>query len=157
MKNLKTTLTLILIIIAGLVAQPNLGAGNMAGCNDKESRMGLSELKLTEDQQKKMDEMHLKFQKAAIDQHAAIQKKAMDKHQAIQNEDFTAAKKLTSELFDLKEELAKQRISQHEEMSKILTAEQKAKFKELRNERRGKMHRHGKMSKQKGMHRMMKD
>ncbi len=122
MKNLKTAITLILIIIAGLVAEPNFGAGNMANCNTgmhNGRHSIMSELNLTADQQKKMDEMHLKFQKLNIDKHAVIQKKAIDKQQAMRNEDFTAAKKLTAELFDLKAELANQRIEQHEEMSKI--------------------------------------
>lgn len=159
MKNLKTTITLILIIIAGLVAEPNFGAGKMANCNagTHQTRRHniMTELNLTADQQKKMDEMHLKFQKSDIDKHAVIQKKAIDKQQAMRNEDFATAKKLTTELFDLKAELANQRIEQHEEMSKILTAEQKAKFKELRDDRRGEMHKKGKMKRGFGKHGMM--
>lgn len=130
MKQLKKNV-LILIIAAGLVAQPNFYEGKMehneAGMNKHKM---MSELKLTDEQQKKMDELHLKFQKTAIDQKAAIQKKEIDKRQAMQNEEFILAKKLTTELFDLKEEIVKQQITQHEEMLKILTPEQKQKFKE---------------------------
>lgn len=154
MRKLTSTITLILIVVAGLMASPNFQGGNGTR-GECEMGMGrhnpMSELKLTEDQQKKMDEMHLKFQKSAIDQRAVIQKKSIDKRQAMQNEDFIVAKKLTAELFDLKKDMANQKINQHEEMLKILTPEQKAKLKTLHKEAPMKMGRRGMQKHHKGM------
>lgn len=156
MKQLKSTITLILIVASVLMARPNFQGGNRGTCEMGIGRHNpMSELGLTEDQQKKMDEMHLKFQKSAIDQHAAIQKKSIDKRQAMQNDDFIVAKKLTNELFDLKKEMAVQKISQHEEMLKILTPEQKTKLKTLHREGHGKMGKRGMRMHQKSMDKMI--
>ena len=139
MKQLKKIAALILITAALLSAQPFGGMGGRGFSRITE------ELNLTAEQEKKFDELHVKFEKNAIDQQADIRKKMLDEKTAMQNEDFTSAKKIVSELFALKEDAAKQRITNHEEMLKLLTPEQKEKFKALQKERhnRGGMHKKG--------------
>ena len=146
MTNTRKTVLLLLMLVTLLAAQP-------VRDNEKKSVFGRDcerlsvELKLTAEQEKKLDELKVKSHKKAIDLQADIQKKQIDKRSAIESEDFTTAKRLVSEIFDIKKELVNQKLAQHEEMLKVLTADQKKQFNQMKKTGHGRMHRHGKFSK----------
>jgi Spy/CpxP family protein refolding chaperone len=92
------------------------------------------ELKLSDDQINKLDDLLMKHKKEMIDIRANIQKKQIDLEQLLdkENGDENIIMQKANELITLRGELQKMYIKMILDMRKILTPEQNKKLKEIR-------------------------
>ncbi len=122
-------MTLLLVGSTSLFAQKadcEMGHSGKQMEMKKEAPMNMKDqLKLTADQEKKMDVLKADHQKEMIKFRADLKTKEIDKRQALKNEDYTTAKKITSEIAKIEESIALKRIDMHKAISDLLTKEQK--------------------------------
>ncbi len=90
-------------------------------------RMVKARLNLTEEQEKKFDEIMFSQREAAIDTRAEIQKVRleMQKISASENPDLNKMKKLNAKISELQTQLGNRRLETWDKINKILTPEQK--------------------------------
>ncbi len=91
----------------------------------------MQDLKLTDAQKKKLDQLRFDHQKAMNSLEAEIENLQMDIRQALKNDDFTVAKRYTQQLFDKKLAHATARLNHMEQVMQELEAEQKEIFRTM--------------------------
>ncbi len=91
----------------------------------------MQDLKLTPEQQKKIDTLKDEHKKYMNLKEAALQNLRIDKQNAMQAEDYAKVKSLNKNISDLELEIANKQADHHQAMMKELTPEQKQKFKDM--------------------------
>lgn len=109
---------------------PDCGQKEMKGpMNNYWDRM--SELKLTPEQQQKIDNLRDEHKKYLNLKEANLQNMRIDKQNAMQAEDYAKVKTLNKNISDLELEIANKQIDHHQAMMKELTQEQKDMMKKF--------------------------
>lgn len=135
------TLIAILLVSLTLTAAPamrghNMGTpsdnkdNNMPQMNMQKSCGMMDDLNLTPDQQKQLDDIHFRFEKALIPLRADIKSLRLDMKRALREEKFEDAQKLAEQIGAKKIDIEKLRISHRSDMSKVFTADQKKIMRE---------------------------
>lgn len=91
------------------------------------------ELNLTEDQVKKINEIHYSYASKVIDLRATLQKKHLELNRVISKDSFTRAEiePILKEIGNLEAELRLNRIMEIQEIKRVLTREQSEKLREI--------------------------
>lgn len=91
----------------------------------------MSELKLTPEQKKKIDDLRDEHKKYLNLKEATLQNLRIDKQNAMQAEDYAKVKTLNKNISDLELEIANKQVEHHQAMMKELTTEQKEQMKQF--------------------------
>lgn len=168
-------LSIVLLLVSGvLVAQHPGMKGNMPGKPMMHQQMGkgmgmgmkmdcMDEMKLTDAQKKKFEELRTAFQKTENTLSAEIENLRIDMHTAIRAENFSKAKEMNKQIATKENLLADARIDFMSARLKELTPEQKEIMKSNMMQFRGQRHQMNGMNDCKGMqggmgmHRQMGD
>jgi Spy/CpxP family protein refolding chaperone len=109
---------------------PDCGQMQMKGPMQNNYWDRMSELKLTPEQQKKIDALRDEHKKYLNLKEATLQNLRIDKQNAMQTEDYAKVKTLNKNISDLELEIANKQVDHHQAMMKELTPEQKELLKQ---------------------------
>ncbi len=156
MKRLTTLAVVVLLAFSGtFLASPKQNNGD----KQFKPKHGIkAQLNLTEEQEKKFNEIIFSQREAMIDTRAEIQKLRLEKQKIAMsdNPDLTKLKKLNAKISELQTRGANSRLETWAKINKILTPEQQKIWKKTLNKLGKRMHhRKGCMRKRMGMRKRM--
>jgi Spy/CpxP family protein refolding chaperone len=93
----------------------------------------LKELNLSQEQMKKIDEIHYGYASKIVDLRAGIQKRSLDLNRIVMRGDFTREdiEPILKEIASMEAELRINRLMEIQEIKKVLTKEQNDRLREL--------------------------
>ncbi|MDY0151870.1 MAG: hypothetical protein RBS43_06310 [Candidatus Cloacimonas sp.] len=139
-KLIITSLTLMLLVGMLLAQKPPLKEMQAQNMKDDPMMSCMQEMKLTDAQMKKFEELKTGFTKIQNTTEAEIENMQIDMHAALKAEKFTEAKALNKQLFAKKNMLADVRIDFMAARMKELTPDQKEIMKKNMAEFQGGRH-----------------